>query len=90
MSLETVKNLKPVKYKYNEILKIDDDKVHMGFLAQDLQKLFGKDHAVVIQNKDNGFLMVNYHELIAPLTKAIQDLSNKVEILESKLKEQGD
>jgi len=87
MSLEIVKKLKPVKFKYNDKLGMNDTKTHMGFLAQELQKVFGKEYALVIQNKDNGYLMVNYNELIAPLTKAIQELSEKVEKLELKLNE---
>lgn len=89
MSIEIVNKLKPVKYKYNDILPhLNDGKVHMGFMAQDLQELFGKDHAIVQEHKDSKFLMVQYHELIAPLTKAVQELSKKVKELEDIINKQ--
>lgn len=86
MSIEIINKLKPVIFKYNDIIpELKDDKIHMGFMAQDLQELFGKNYAIVSKNKDTDYLMVQYHELIAPLTKAIQELSKKVEDLEKKL-----
>jgi len=85
MSLEIVNKLKPCKFKYNEHIIKSDEKVHMGFIAQELQDLFGEDYAIVIENKQNKYLMVQYHELIAPLVKAIQELSTKINKLETKL-----
>lgn len=91
MSIEIVNKLKPVFFKYNDTIpSLNDGKTHMGFMAQDLQKLFGSDYAIVNENKETKFLMVQYHELIAPLTKAVQELSQKVKDLEevlNKLKE---
>jgi len=85
MSLEIVNKLKPCKFKYNEhIIKIDE-KVHMGFIAQDLQELFGKEYAIVIENKQNKYLMVQYNELIAPLVKAVQELSTEINKLKRQL-----
>ena len=85
MSLEIVNKLKPCTFKYNNIdIVKDDEKIHMGFIAQDLQKLFGEDHAIVIENNQNKYLMIQYNELIAPIVKAIQELSNKVNKLEIK------
>jgi hypothetical protein len=88
MSIDLVKKLKPVLFKYNDTIpELKDGKIHMGFMAQDLQDIFGKDYAIVSDNKNTGYLMVQYHELIAPLTKAIQELSDKVEKLEKIIEE---
>jgi len=39
---------------------------------------------------ENGFYMINYNELIAPLVKAVQELNVKVQELEEQLKRYGD
>lgn len=86
MSIEIINKLKPATFKYNDLIpQLNDGKVHMGFMAQDLQKVFGEDHAVVIEDGKTRFLMVQHHELIAPLTKAVQELSKKVTYLEAQL-----
>ena len=60
----------------------------MGFIAQDLAKVFPE----VVDAEDNGYLSVNYSQLIAPLVEALkeehehnQNLQNKVEKLQNKL-----
>ncbi len=85
MSLKIVNELKPVTYKYNEQIK-NDDKVHMGFIAQDLLELFGGEYAIVHKDKNSEYLMIKPDELIAPIVKALQQLSDKVTELELKLK----
>jgi len=87
MSLDIVKKLKPAKFRYKKDAPVDvDNKIHMGFIAQDLLKQFGDDFAITTVNESNGFLMIRHEELIAPLTKAVQELLNKVNILENKIK----
>ncbi len=82
MSLEIVKKLKPCTFQYNDIIhRINDGKIHMGFIAQDLLELFPEEsHAVVFKNGE--YYNVNLIQLIAPIVKSIQELSNKIEELE--------
>ncbi len=82
MSLEIVKKLKPCSFKYNAIIQqINDNKTHMGFIAQDLLELFPEnEYAVVFKNGE--YYNVNLLQLIAPMVKAIQELSEKVDRLE--------
>jgi len=83
MSIEIVNKLKPIKFRYNDIISNSDNKVHMGFIAQDLLEIFGPEYAVVKENDDTGYLTVSYHELIAVLVKSIQELSQQVSKLEN-------
>jgi len=60
----------------------------MGFIAQDLVKVFPE----VVDADENGYLSVNYSQLIAPMVEALkeeheqkQELENKVEKLQHKL-----
>ncbi len=61
------------------------EKRHIGFVAQDVQEVIPE----VVQEHSDGMLGIRYDELIPVLTKAIQELNEKVNILEYKLKEHG-
>ncbi len=63
----------------------NNGKKRLGFIAQDLQNAMGtKDNEIIdlIYESNPDRLEVKYGNLIPILTKAIQDLSNKVEKLE--------
>ena len=82
MSLEIVKKLKPCEFKYDEEIIRDGGKKHFGFIAQDLEEEFPIDEYAVVHEGAGGYKMVNYIQFIALLTKAIQELSGKVDKLE--------
>jgi len=78
LGLDLIRKLKPARWMYNK-LKPNDNKIHLGFIAQDLIEVLDQEkYALVIKDKD-GYYMVNYHELIGPIVKAIQQLDEKVE-----------
>jgi len=81
MSLEIVKKLKPCEFKWKT--GIFDDKIHFGLIAQDVEKIFPKDKYGIVENKEE-FLMINYQEFIPFLVKAIQELEEKIKVLEEK------
>ena len=60
----------------------DDDKIHYGFIAQDVQKIIPD---AVTEDK-NGYLSLNYQELIAPLYALVQEQEKRIETLEKQLK----
>lgn len=83
-ALAVVKKLNPVTYKWKA-----DDSSSQGFIAHELQKVVPE---CVIGKKDevdeNGnplYQGIDTSFLIATLTKSIQELSDKVDLLESKL-----
>ena len=63
---------------------------HFGLIAQEVEQvlkdnsLTNNDFAGLIYDEDADKYGMRYHELIAPLIKAVQELSAKVEALESK------
>ena len=64
---------------------INNGKKRLGFIAQDLQNAMGtKDNDILdlIYESNPERLEVKYGNLIPILTKAIQDLSNRVDKLE--------
>lgn len=78
--LEFIQKLKPVDYKYNNS---NSERFHHGFIAQDLEGL--KDEGYNFGGVDNpkykggeDVYSVGYTEIIAPLVKAVQELSEEV------------
>ena len=56
----------------------DDTQNHYGFLAQEIVETALADSV----SGDEGEMGMNYSELIAPIVKAIQELSDKINALE--------
>lgn len=74
---ETAKHLLPVKFRFK-----GDDKLHYGFIAQDVQKILPD----VVDESTDGYLTLTYHELIAPLYALVQEQEDRIERLEIRLK----
>lgn len=74
---EAAKQLIPVRFRYK-----GDDKLHYGFIAQDVQRIIPE----VVQESENGYLTLTYHELIAPLYALVQEQGKHIEALEKQLK----
>ena len=87
LGLAFVKQLRPVSYK----LKADPKhQKGYGFIADEVEALIGGESSLVYHEPDwkvgdeTGFKTIHYPSYIAVLTKAIQELSAKVTVLESK------
>jgi len=52
-------------------------KMHFGLIAQDLQKIYPN----LVYENDNGYLGINYTELIPLLIQSIKDLKKEVDVL---------
>jgi hypothetical protein len=76
---------------YSETNGYDTDKVHIGFIAQEVKSLLDEYDApneIAGWNEDSdGMQRLGETKLITPLIKAVQELSAKVEELEAKLSE---
>lgn len=81
MSLEVVKGLKPAQYKYTK--KGDGERFTLGVMAQDINKFYPIEDYNILQKDEDGYFMVDYVQLIAPMLKAIQELSDEVEKLKN-------
>lgn len=85
LGLDFVKSLKPVSYKW---IESSDNGTYAGLLAQDVQAAIKnsklKDFAALFTEGEDGIMGLRYSEFIAPLIKAVQELSNKIDKLEGK------
>src|SRR5690606_10826688 len=77
-ALDIVKKLKPVTYKFN----IGDDKVHAGFIAQDVEKVLPN---LIHKNDSLDIKGIAYLELIPYLVEAIQQQQKTIESLQARL-----
>ncbi len=84
--LEFVKQLKPVDY----IRKNNDRKTReMGFIAQDMEALLAKvgyDDQGFLKKNDKGYISLRYNDLIALLTKAIQEQQEIIKKQDNEIK----
>lgn len=80
---EIVKKIKPVQFEYDYSSFELNDKKCFGVIAQDLEKIFPMDEFSIVQKKPNGFLAVDYVQLIPHLIKAVQQLTEKIERMEA-------
>jgi hypothetical protein len=74
----SVDNLNPVHFKFK-----DSDKESIGLIAHELQK----EYPFLVEGEKDGekTQSVNYNGLIGVLIKEIQELKNRIKILENKI-----
>ncbi len=60
-----------------------DKKEHIGFIAQDLQEVLPN----IVYEDENGYLSVNYNEVIPLLVEAMKEQQTQIEILENSIEE---
>lgn len=99
LGLDFIRSLKPRVYNlidnYHEVLnsseKIDleirPEKVY-GFIAQEVKKtadIYINNYGGWDESQETGLQSISYDQLISPIVKAIQELSQKVDGLESRL-----
>jgi hypothetical protein len=88
LGLDFVKKLRPVSYK------LKADPIHQkgyGFIADEVEKLIPLGSSLVYEDanwkvgEETGFKTIHYPSYIAVLTKAIQEMSEKIIALEAKI-----
>ncbi len=88
-AVNNIKMLRPVEYKFKSDttqypyhdnayeMKVS----HFGLIAQELQAIFPN----LVYEDGNGYLSINYTELIPILIKSVQELSTEVEVLKAQV-----
>lgn len=85
MSLKKIGRLKPAEYSYTDPSKGETERLSMGVMAQDIDKIWPYEKYSILQKDIQGNYAVEYHQLIAPMIKSIQELSAKVDKLQKQL-----
>ena len=77
-ALETIAKLQAYTYQYDRNKAPEynfDEREHIGYLAQDLQKIVPQ--AVMEDGKGKGFLAVNYNMIIPVISEAVKELASE-------------
>ena len=85
MSLKNISRLKPAEYSYTDSSKGETKRLSMGIMAQDINEIWPYEKYSILNKDTQGFYNVEYHQLIAPIIKAIQELSDKVDKLQEQI-----
>ena len=75
--MDFVTSLKPLSYRF----KASPAKRHWGFGAQDVEAVC--DDTAGIVHKDEHSMGLSYSEFTAPIVKAIQELTDRLEAIEN-------
>ena len=76
--LSTILKLSPVSFTYKKDINPNDQSTKLGFIAEQVDPLIPE---LVAHDKDNKPESVDYAKLAPVLTKAIQELNTKVDLL---------
>lgn len=101
LGLAFVNTLRPVSYKWNvgeNIITYNNEgneiatprpgvRVHYGFIAQEVQAAIpqGVDFGGFVYDTESDTMSLRYHEFIAPMVKAIQELKNELDSVKAEL-----
>ncbi len=79
-TLESLRKLRPVLYRWNEQSKMDRDHDYAGFIAQNVQEALGD---TAVGRDENGFMSLQDRAVLAACVKSIQELADKYDQLRS-------
>jgi hypothetical protein len=84
MSLEKIKQLRPAEHIYTDSTKGDTVRKTMSCMAQNINEIWPiEKYTILEKDKDGYFIVANPHQLIFPLIKAVQELSEEIERLKN-------
>ena len=78
-ALSQINQLRPVTFNWKDPKY--SDATHIGFIAQDMQKVYPQ--LVTVVDPENGYIGIDYAGLVTPIVKAIQEMDLKLEPLTS-------
>ena len=79
-SLEAIKQLRGVSFDFKDTTQYAKGK-QLGLIAQELQQVFPE----LVDTDSNGYLKVNYLQLVPVLLQALKEQQGQVELLEGKM-----
>ena len=85
-ALETLRNLRPVTFYYNEEYSSSPERLHHGFIAQDYVKVLPD---ATYYDEELGKMCIDTAELIAILVRSVQQLEARVTYMEATKALQG-
>lgn len=80
--LEKVANLNGTHYEWNDTMKSIDGKTgsEYGLIAQEVRNQFPE----MVSQDENGYLMIDYIQLIPVIIESIKELKSEIDTLKNK------
>jgi hypothetical protein len=82
LGLNFINSLNPVQY--NWVWDTDNSPKHYGLIAQEVDEIVSNENVAMVHEENNKWSLA-YNELISPMIKAIQELSDEVNQLKLQL-----
>lgn len=89
-SKDFIMAIEAVSFRFNDKSALDNEKVHFGFIAQDVkeeaEEIFAIEDGIVGDEDERGYYSLNYNEIIAPLVKLVQNQQKEIDLLKEEIK----
>lgn len=79
---QIIQQLTAIIFKYN-----DSDKISFGYKAQDVEKILPKEAYSIVQEDKDGYLLIDYSQIIPLITEYLKYLENEVVQLKTEIAE---
>jgi hypothetical protein len=79
-----MKTLKSIEFRYRDEKYGDTERKTMGFDAQEVSKVFPEDSYSIVRRDEDGYMSIDYVQLIAPMWKVIMEQEQRIIELERK------
>ena len=79
-----MKTLKSIEFRYRDRRYGDTERLTMGFDALEVSRVFPEDSYSIVRRDEDGYMSIDYVQLIAPMWKVIMDQEQRIIELERK------
>jgi hypothetical protein len=79
-----MKTLKSIEFRYRDEKYGDTERLTMGFDALEVSKVFSEDSYSIVRRDEDGYMSIDYVQLIAPMWKVIMEQEQRIIELERK------
>ena len=79
-----MKTLKSIEFRYRDRRYGDTERLTMGFDALEVSRVFPEDSYSIVRRDEDGYMSIDYVQLIAPMWKVIMEQEQRIIELEGK------
>ena len=76
---DKLREIRGVRFQYRDETPFDSDMVHLGIIAQEVEKVFPE----LVVDSSNGYKTMNYVSLTAVLLQALKEQQNQIDELKN-------
>lgn len=80
-----MKTLKSIEFRYRDRRYGDTERLTMGFDALEVSRVFPEDSYSIVRRDEDGYMSIDYVQLIAPMWKVIMEQEQRIIELERRV-----